>query len=247
MTSAVLLLDIGNSRAKWALAQGREWLAEGVAAHGEIDRLLQEWDRFSPPAKVMACNVAGTERAHVFSAYWQSRQVPMQWLQSSEKAAGVHNLYEPVGHLGSDRWAALIAAWARTHGACLVVSAGTAVTIDALSKKGEFLGGMILPGRQLMQNSLVTGTHALEKHAGEISDFPRNTASAMASGIATAVACAVSTGYRRLVETGIQPPPCIVTGGDAEWLASQLRFGVIIAPKLVLEGLLIMSQGGPRK
>lgn len=243
MTGTILLLDIGNSRVKWALVRPPEWLAEGVSLHDEASNLLQEWDRFLPPEKVMASNVIGDERAQLFSAYWQARNVPLHWVQPSRASSGVHNLYDRPEQLGSDRWAALIGAWARVRGACLVVSAGTAVTVDALNERGEFMGGLILPGKHLMLKSLVAGTHALEDFNGQVTNFPRNTADAMASGVAVALACAVQTAFQRLPSAGEKTPQCLLTGGDADWLANQLRIASIITPRLVLEGLLIMVQG----
>lgn len=243
MSNTILLLDIGNSRVKWALVEGAEWLAEGASTHAESGRLFDEWDRFPAPAIAVASNVAGERRGLLFSAYWQSRGVALHWMQPSPEDGGVRNLYEPPQQLGSDRWAALIGARARVNDACLVVSAGTAVTIDALNENGEFLGGFILPGRRLMQDSLVSGTHALENAAGHAVDFPRNTADAMASGIAVALASTVQSGYQRLASVSQSKPVCLLTGGDAEWLSGQLPFGVIIAPRLVLEGLLVMNQG----
>lgn len=248
MTGPLLLLDVGNSRIKWALVQQPEgWLAEGAAPHEETGRLLEEWDRFASPSKVIASNVAGAERMQTFSAYWQSRNVPLRLAQASREFAGVRNLYEHPEQLGSDRWAAMIGAWNRARGACLVVSAGTAVTIDTLNERGEFMGGMILPGKRLMQKSLVAGTHALEDFTGQAVDFPRNTADAATSGIATALSCTVQTAYQRLAASGAKSPPCLLTGGDAEWLSGQLRFGAIIAPRLVLEGLLMMGQEDAQK
>lgn len=247
MSNAILLLDIGNSRVKWALLEGAEWLAEGVSLHAEAEHLFSEWDRFPAPEKVVAANVTGEPSAQFFSAYWQSRGLQVHWVQASPEAGGVRNRYERPQQLGSDRWAALLGARARVQDACLVVSAGTAVTIDALNEAGEFIGGLILPGRHLMQHSLVTGTHALGNSTGQIVDFPRNTADAMAAGIAAALAGAVQSSHQRLAALNAKSPACIITGGDGEWLAEQLGFGVIIAPRLVLEGLLIMSQGNARK
>ena len=247
MTDSILLLDVGNSRIKWALVQAAEWLAEGVSTHDEAARLLDEWERFPRPAKVVGANVAGDERAEPISAYWLSRDVPVHWACAGRKCAGVRNLYERPEQLGSDRWAALVGARARTGDACLVVSAGTAVTIDAINGAGEFMGGLILPGRRLMQESLASGTHALEDFAGHVVDFPRNTADAASSGIASALACSVQSAWQRLAANAARPPSCILTGGDAEWLAGQLQIGAIIAPRLVLEGLLIMSREDARK
>ncbi len=248
MTGPILLLDVGNSRVKWALVrQPEEWVAEGTCMHDEADSLLGEWDRFPQPARVIGCNVAGQGRVHDLYAYWQSRNVPVRWMQAAQECAGVRNLYERPEQLGNDRWAALVGAWARIRGACLVVSAGTAVTIDALNARGEFLGGMILPGKRLMQAALVAGTHALQDMGGQTVDFPRNTADAASTGIATALACTVQKAYQRLTATDAKSPSCILTGGDADWLAGQLQFGAIIAPRLILEGLLIMSREDAQK
>lgn len=242
MNGTILLLDIGNSRVKWALANHAEWLAEGISPRGESDSLLQEWDRFPAPEKIIASNVAGQAPAQLFSAYWQARNVPLHWARPSPASSGVRNLYDQPQQLGSDRWAALIGAWDRVHDACLVVSAGTAVTVDALNAQGEFMGGLILPGKRLMLESLDAGTHALANVAGQVTDFPRNTADAINSGVASALAGAVQTAWQRLVSTSAKSPACILTGGDADWLANQLQIGVIIAPRLVLEGLLAMAR-----
>jgi len=243
MTATVLLLDIGNSRVKWALVQPPEWFAEGVCPHDETATLLREWDRFPAPEEVIASNVAGEERARLFSSYWQARNVPLRWMQPSQASCGVRNLYDRPEQLGSDRWAALVGAWARAQGACLVVCAGTAVTVDALNEHGEFIGGLILPGKHLMLKSLAAGTHALDELAGQATDFPRNTADAIASGTAAALATAVEKAFQRLASICAKPPACILTGGDADWLANHLQIGVIIAPRLVREGLLIMATG----
>lgn len=242
MNGATLLVDIGNSRVKWALAEAGAWLAEGACALAETAVLFADWNRFPTPARVMAANVAGDEPAASIAAYWQARGVPPVWAKAAAACAGVRNLYDVPEQLGSDRFAALVGAWGRRHGACLVVSAGTAVTIDALDGRGEFIGGLILPGRRLMQQSLAAGTHALEEVAGEVRDFPRNTADAMTSGIARALGAAVEASHRRLAARAKTPPACLMTGGDAEWLSRQVQIGAIIAPKLVLEGLLIMSR-----
>lgn len=243
MNGTILLLDIGNSRAKWALIEPPQWLAEGVAQHAESDTLMREWDRFPAPGKVIASNVAGREWARLFSAYWQARNVPLHWVQAGASSCGVRNLYTQPQQLGADRWAALIGARGRTQGACLVVSAGTAMTVDALNEKGEFIGGLILPGKRLMHESLAAGTHALEKHIGQITRFPRNTDDAIASGVALALASAVHAAFRNLISTSAASPACILTGGDAEWLSNQMQIGAIIAPRLILEGLSIMAQG----
>jgi type III pantothenate kinase len=247
MSGALLLVDVGNSRIKWALVQSPEWLADGISSHSELSGLMQAWDRFPRPAKVVACNVAGEERGRLLADYWQARDVPLHWMKSPRSGWGVRNLYDRPQQLGGDRWASLVGAWGRARGACLVVSAGTALTMDALNERGEFIGGLIMPGKQLMLRSLAEGTHALDESSGLAREFPRSTADAMTSGIATAMSSAVEASCRRLESACKSRPACILSGGDADWLAKQLQIGVIIAPRLPLEGLLIMATGEEEK
>lgn len=259
-----LLLDVGNTRVKWALvrANARDqkstlWLADGACAHDQIDDLLHEWDSQPIPDRVFGANVVGRLAVPRIETYWQQRGVPLSWAQAQAAGCGVTNMYEQPEQLGVDRWAALVGAWNRQHGACLVVSAGTALTIDALDMHGNFQGGMILPGRRLMQASLADGTHALTAAAGQITNTPRNTFDAIASGIAAALAAPVREAYTRLAATCLVDvgaaipnktlPTCVLTGGDAGWLNEQLEIGCTIAPllltapQLVLEGLLEMA------
>jgi type III pantothenate kinase len=194
------------------------------------------------PDRVIGCNVAGESWASQLTVYWRRREVAVTWIHASAQSCGVSNRYEQPDQLGTDRWAALIGAWSKIQGPCLVVSAGTAMTIDALDDQGRFIGGHILPGRRLMRESLVAGTHALTNGGGMVKDFPRNTADAMASGIANALASSIETAFHRLESVATRKPICLVTGGDAEWLAGLLHVESEIEPKLVLAGLLKMAE-----
>lgn len=268
-----LLLDIGNTRVKWARVRVNAkdqksalWLAEGACAHHLLGDLLREWDsqpRKNMPDRVFGANVAGSLAAARIETCWQQRGVSLLWAQTQAACCGVTNTYEQPEQLGVDRWAALVGAWSKLHSACLVVSAGTALTIDTLDAQGNFQGGMILPGRRLMQTSLAGGTHALTATTtttvGQVTNTPRNTFDAIASGIAAALAAPVREAYARLADLAATvpnktSPTCVLTGGDARWLSGQLGIGcsiapglvfapelILAAPRLVLEGLLEMA------
>src|SRR4051794_2109068 len=92
-------------------------------------------------------------------------QAQPYWINAAAYQCGVRNYYEEASQLGSDRWAALIAAWQQQRQGCLVVDAGTATTIDALSDTGEFLGGIITPGVDLMQKALMENAGSLKPEA----------------------------------------------------------------------------------
>ncbi len=251
-----MLLDAGNTRLKWArvrLLSGStarpepQWLADGAVPYDEIAALFHAWDQIPVAEYALGANVAGNARVLDIEQYWRQRGLVIEWAQSQTAACGVRNQYQQAAQLGVDRWAAMLGAWHRMHQVCVVVSAGTAMTVDSLDAQGVFQGGLILPGKQLMHNALTSATHALTTRHGAVVDYPRNTADAMASGIAAAMAGAVREASARLAMSHGRAPQCLLTGGDAAWLASHLPIGCTIAPRLVLEGLLEMLLEGTRK
>jgi len=158
----ILLVDAGNTRVKWRVvsadASGHT-LAEGAVGHAEIDMLAAACRAWPGLARVVGCNVAGTSVAARIATACAPLRVG--WLLPTAACAGVRNLYENPERLGADRWAALIGARHSHAGPCLVVTAGTATTVDLLSAAGDFLGGLILPGVELMQQALARGTAQL--------------------------------------------------------------------------------------
>ena len=151
---------------------------------------------------------------------------------------GVKNSYREPGQLGADRWAALLAARGLTSMAACVVDCGTAVTVDALSANGEFLGGMIFPGLQLLRRSLMQGTQGVKVSEGNVMDcLARSTADGVAAGTLFGLAGAVDrliAEYRQTLGEAMQ---VFLTGGDAPVLASRLQTATTPVPDLVLKGL----------
>lgn len=209
--------------------------------------------------RVIISNVAGTAHASQLANMLASYQLPVRWLTASDRACNVINHYLAPQTLGSDRWAALIAAWHIQHAACVVVNAGTAVTIDALCMQpennqiGEFLGGMILPGIALMQSSLGQNTAQLPKHdpaqvlnvshAPEL--FATSTVQAINAGILTAITGAIAQMAQALATKCGQNPYIIMSGGDApviqRYLGNSATNLSVIIDHLVLKGLHLIA------
>lgn len=238
----LLAVDSGNTRIKWGLHDGHGWLQQGVVAQSGSALLGQEWQSLPEPARIMVSNVAGeqtkTELARLFSR-WEAKP---QWVAASAYQCGVRNYYADPAQLGSDRWAALVAAWRLQRQGCLVVNAGTAMTVDALSDTGEFLGGIIVPGLELMQKALTANTASLKLGAGEFRDYPDSTADAIYSGGVQALAGAVERMVILLTATLGHAPDCIMSGGAAPLLLARLNIPARIADNLVLEGLVAIAE-----
>ncbi|NTV09863.1 MAG: type III pantothenate kinase, partial [Zoogloea sp.] len=127
-----------------------------------------------------------------------------------------------------------------TRAACLVVTAGTATTVDVLDAQGLFRGGLILPGLELMRRSLAGNTAQLPFADGHFADFPQNTADAIFSGCLHAQAGAVERMFARIAgEPGAQ---CLLNGGAAAELAAVLDIPFRPADNLVLDGLVRLAE-----
>jgi type III pantothenate kinase len=157
----------------------------------------------------------------------------------------VRSGYADPAQLGSDRWAGLIAAWKLHACACVVVNAGTTLTADALSDEGVFLGGVIVPGLELMRNALARGTAQLKLAPGTFCYFPDNTADAIMSGAINALAGVIERMRAFMQQSGQGAPLVLLSGGDAATLQPRLNLPSTLVDNLVLDGLLeIVREGG---
>ena len=227
----LLCLDAGNTRLKYGLREGAEWRVQGALDYAEVATLPQRLP--APPARIVACNVAGDPaRRHIETLAAQLR-VPLDWLTSSASACDVTNGYDTPQQLGADRWAALIGARALHADACVVVLAGTATTIDALDAQGRFRGGLILPGLALMRSALARNTADLPDARGLFRQLATNTDDAIVSGALHATLGAIER-LRASQEAGLA---CLLSGGAATELVPHMTHPYRVIDNLVLEGL----------
>jgi len=237
----ILAIDAGNSRVKWGWYErddGGGWsgianvsLIEFAASSDHINPFSATHDN---PARIIISNVAG-DGAHQLLVNWTSIfDSEPEWIRGERNQCGVRNRYDQPELLGPDRWAALIAARALEPGrACLVVNAGTCTTIDLLSAGGEFSGGLILPGIDLMRFVLHEHTGRLPLQPGNFVPAPRNTLDAIESGCRHAQAGAVERMHRAAGGNCI----CLVSGGGGPALIERLDLPCRYVENLVLEGL----------
>lgn len=231
----IAAVDAGNSRIKWGLHDGSTWLDQGVLATADAVWLKDIAEDWPSAARVAVCNVAGAAVHETIVSALKGRQTAPAWLRASAAACGVHNNYEQAGQLGSDRWAALIGARGQTSAACLVVCAGTATTVDVLDACGEFRGGIIMPGFDLMRTALARSTAQLPLAEGQFRDEPRNTMDAIVSGCLHAQAGAIERLFASLA--GEANALCLLTGGAAPRIGPHLNIPLRRVDNLVLDGL----------
>ncbi|MEP7084687.1 MAG: type III pantothenate kinase [Betaproteobacteria bacterium] len=240
----VLALDVGNTRLKWAAFVRGTMREHGALLLEEISTLnATQWKMLPPPERIIGSNVAGEAVRHRVEDQLARWKLEPEWIVAQADECGVVNGYDRPGLLGPDRWAALIAARRRNpEGPSLVITVGTAVTIDALDDKGTFLGGLIVPGFGLMLDALEAGTAGLRVPSGDFQTFPTNTSNALMSGGVHALAGAAERMTRLLTDRTRRVPRVLLAGGAAPKLAPHLQFGYTMVDNLVLEGLSCIAE-----
>jgi type III pantothenate kinase len=234
----ILAIDAGNTRIKWGVHEDGSWRAQGWVATARASRLAREWRGAGEPDVVIAANVAGARVARSIAAAARRLKRRVRFVKSTASQCGVKNAYDRPAQLGADRWAALIGARQLHRGPCVVVNAGTTMTVDALSADGVFLGGMIVVGADLMRGALARNTAQLRPRGGQFTFFPSSTVDAIESGVVNALAGAVERMLVYLERAGRDTPLVVLSGGAAPQIAPHLNGAVEVVDNLVLEGLL---------
>lgn len=239
----IVAIDAGNTRTKWGVFDSSGVLLhQGAVENSRIQTLANASQSWLGCRRVVVSNVAGATVASQLQAVCEQLALPQLTIRATPSVCGVINGYMQPELLGSDRWAALVATWHRYRQPCVLATAGTALTVDALSSTGEFLGGLIVPGWRMMQASLASGAAGLEASAGHLQRFPVNTGDAMYSGAWLAMAGVVEKMCHALQAREGHAPRCVLAGGDAAGLQAALSSPAEIADNLVLQGLWLIER-----
>jgi type III pantothenate kinase len=247
-----LLIDVGNTRLKWGTFERGRIVRAGSIRHEALhesgfNALTTRLPR--NPENILVSNVAGPGFAAKLTGVLGIHcNADVHFARSEKSAFGVHNGYKQPRRMGVDRWAALIGARSDSKSALLVVDAGTAVTIDALDRHGQHLGGQIIPGLRLMAKALMSDTDGISGLRIRPGDpgtgmglFSNSTERAVQSGAMNAICGAIERSVRVMRAEGMRPA-IVLTGGGASRILKQLDGKVVHRPHLVLQGLAFMLQ-----
>lgn len=239
----ILEFDLGNTRCKWRLRDDQVVIARGhllaTAPFNELDISLI---LPRPEIKKVHCVSVVSEEKELELANWCKSflNIVPEFARAAPVCAGVINGYAEPSRLGGDRWVGVVCAHNRFRNSLMLVSFGTAVTVDLVLRDGRHLGGFIAPGINLMLDSLLSGTCRVA-----IDEF--FSATNLQVGIATneAVHSAVTAMLKGLIDNGLaqlhkmEPESkidIVFTGGDAGKFLSLYPEAKLI-PDLILDGL----------
>ncbi len=244
-----LLVDIGNARIKWAVQDQDEWSdGEALLHKGRAfkDVARPAWKQLVQPDRVVVSNVAGRDYEKSVETWIKRRwKIAPEFLRAQACGCGVTNAYQAPERLGADRWANLIAAHAHYSGPAVIIDCGTAITIDALDASGTHLGGLIVPGMELMSAALAgnaAGIELKEPEPQSVSLLGSSTESAVAGGVLyTAVALVDRVCQDLRAELG-KATSVLITGGDANRIVPLLSSRPRRDSNLVLKGLAVFAE-----
>ena len=267
-TPTLLLIDVGNSRIKYWFhhaddhprAPDSELSALAHSGNLPADELRTLWEhdalRYGTPAEIRISHVAAQDfYEHIVALCAQMwPDAPLRRIRP--RAQHPHlNLGYDATQMGSDRYAQILGAQriCHTHDH-LIISAGTALTVDGVKAGGTHIGGIISAGLRLMRTALHRYTAQLPLDGGEMSlhQAPNNTRDALASGVMLSASGAVTqfiAQYELNGASSANTPHLLFCGGDALELmhhcqqTSELAaLPMHHAPALCLLGLLEMSE-----
>lgn len=234
----MLLLDIGNSRLKWAIAQGRTLRGSAARSHGGRPSDLLATLKLPKVGAIWVSSVMGAAHERQIARALKRTRVKVHFAHSAVRRAGLRVAYANPARLGVDRYLAMLALWSRTRGAFCVVNAGTALTFDAVDARGRHLGGLIAPGLATSWNAVRGATRfaLAPKPADYTRGLGTDTDGCVRQG--TLHAC---VGLIEHAARGVKGAR-FIGGGDAATLLPHLGKGWKLKPDLVLEGLLTYAR-----
>lgn len=243
-----LLVDLGNTRLKWMLADGTAVRGRSVSLawdEADFEARLEALLAVVPPVvSIWIASVAGPAReARVCEALRRRFGIEPRMAVAASELCGIRLAYREPERMGIDRVLALVAVQASGYAPCVLAGLGTALTLDALASNGQHLGGLIVAGPELMQKALVDAAGRVTiRREGQVGWFADNTEDAMAGGSWWAAAALVERFYDESAKALGLAPRLILTGGAAPRLQPLLRIAAIEQPDAVLRGLALCAQ-----
>ncbi len=243
-----LLIDIGNTRTKWILRDNKSIYKHDSFLTEDIDQDHFEFD--VAIKKILISNVAGFEKEAILKIKLKKFSCPIEFIKPQKKYKYLLNEYKEPSTLGTDRWLSALSVSHHIKKPAVIVSVGTAVTIDYVSfdqknNQYTFEGGVILSGLHLTKNALANNTAELKSFEGIVQMPPINTANAIESGFVLSVLGNIKSLFD-LASSESQDVVIILSGGDAELIDQHMDKSltkyVSIKKDLVLEGLFIFAR-----
>jgi type III pantothenate kinase len=239
-----LLIDLGNTRLKWALLAADGISSRGAFVHsgaGIAGVLATAWTSLSGVRRIYVASVAPLALDVELEAFTRQKfGIEPEFLRSPAAALGIRSAYGEPARLGIDRFLGLAALHAAHARAQVLVGVGTAMTLDAIDADGTHIGGWIVPSPALMRESVLARTARVAADVGHDVEFADNTADGLHAGSLHAASGAVERFAANAARHFQAWPAVVLTGGGADEIAPLLP-GAERRDGVVLDGLALWA------
>lgn len=240
----LLGICVGNTRTRYALFHGSEIQDSAALENADMEALATALAGVhlaagGPPVVMATVNRALSDR---LESELRDRTVGEVFRVGRDLEVPIAQSLRDASTVGQDRLLCALGAYSRAKQACIVIDAGTAVTVDFVDGEGTFQGGAIAPGLAMMLRALNQGTAALpavryEPPVPGDGPFGKDTTGAMRAGVRAAVVGMVHELVDRYAEFFGAYPQVVATGGDAHTLFAEDAIVEHLVPDLQLIGL----------
>jgi type III pantothenate kinase len=249
----LLVLDVGNSNTTLGVYEGSQ-LRNSWRLTSERHRTVDEYGIMCRTLLLLG----GLESKNITDIAVSSVVPPLDFtlykmaeiyfdikpLFVNSTNAGMPVLYDDPAEVGADRIVNAVAAFAKYGGPCIAVDFGTATTFDAISKAGEYLGGIIYPGIQISADALFQRAARLRNTEIRRPDrvIGTNPASSIQSGLYYGNISLVDGVLERMIEELGETVRVVATGGLAPLISRGSRLIETVDADLTLEGLRLIHE-----
>ena len=246
----ILVIDVGNTRLKWAWLTSTGLSDQQAVVHRDAKPGMWTSALFESgqkPSRVLVSNVAGPAMAKTLTQLAKKKfKLTVEFVTATQEFQGLTNGYLDPALLGADRWLGLIGAWTMARTALCVVDAGTAVKVDGVDASGQHLGGLLAPGIHMMREALMNRTSDIAKAAlcstqSLAGILANNTIGAVSRGAVFALAGMADRAAEVIEQSTGARPKLFITGGDAGMITGTMLGHGEIVPDLVLRGLALIA------
>ena len=246
----LLAVQVGNTRTQLGLFRQDELVENRRFANADLASIVDEaarlWESIRGEAQsAIALASVNDKVAKPLESMLEDQLGVEVYTIGDDLPVPIGESLDPETLVGADRLLNAAAAWDRLKQACVIVDAGTAVTVDFVDGEGTFHGGAIAPGASMQLKGLHEGTDALPaiafRRPGDEA-FGKNTADAMILGVFEGIRGLVWRLVERYSAANGAFPLVIATGGDAETLFADDELVNRIVPELTLQGIAVAAR-----
>jgi type III pantothenate kinase len=242
-----LLIDSGNTRLKLVSmndANG-ELMPVNALSYADADfepQLVTLLENYQTPKRCFWASVASNQWSEKIQNHLMKAGFEIICVQSEKQALGIKNAYLQPSRLGVDRFLGMIAAYHHFAKNLIVVSVGTAVTLDLLDGTGRHYGGVIAASESFVYQAMSGQFSVFKDLQGQTGGFSNTTDNALVTGLHWMQLGLIEKAMQQAKAMGMNDVSLVLCGGGAKSLLNDLPAQTVHRPHLVLEGLALWAR-----